>query len=546
MAEAKLNKVELLKQDKDGFDVLADLMRYSESGDFDAIDKGDREQRFKWFGVYQQKPNNGHFMLRMRLPGGQINPKQLKRLAELCEQYARGFSDITTRQTFQFHWLRIEDIKPVFEALGEIGLDSQFACGDVPRNVVSCPLAGVVKDEIIDSSKGVVDLASMYMAGGKAFSNLPRKFKTAMGGCSIHCHQPQINDVGLYGATSKSGEKGYGLLVGGGLSRTPHFGTPLGVFVKPEQVNDVCKAVAEVFREFGYREKRTRARLKFLVADKGGDWILEKVEERTGFKLERDADLQHPGAEHDDHIGIGEQQDGNYFVGIPIGRGRMSHTNMVDVARLAEQYATGDKRIRLTNKQNVLILDVPEANLAKLQEELTAVGLAPVAHQLRDTLISCTGSEFCNLAVVETKHRAGQVLKYLEENTKLDIPLFISFTGCPNACAQFQIADIGLTGTMAKHPTEINEKGKPVKIDGYNVLLGAGLGVDPKFGEVIAKQVPGSYIHLSLANLVNNYYETRVDGDESFQSWVGRTEPETLEAMILDPIAAEGAVELLA
>ncbi len=546
MPQIKRNKVELIKKEKDGFDVLQDLLKYSQEGDFDAIEKADREQRFKWFGVYQQKPNDGHFMLRLRLPGGQINPAQLAGIAKLCKKYARGFSDITTRQTFQFHWLTISDIKPIFQALASLDIDTQFACGDVPRNVVSCPLAGVIKNEIIDASNAVTKLADMYIAAGKQFSNLPRKFKTAIAGCPIHCHQPQINDIGLYGAISQKKEKGYGILVGGGLSRTPHFATPLGVFIKPQQVNPVSKALVEIFREYGYREKRTRARLKFLVADKGPDWILQKIEQKIKTKLLKDPSLQHPPAQHQDHIGTGQQQDGNYFLGIPIGRGRLSHKNMTDIANSAEKYAVNKKRIRLTNKQNILILDIPQKNLIHIQEQLAQAGLATKAHPLRDTLVSCTGSEFCNLAVVETKHRAGKVLDYLEKNTKLDRPLFISFTGCPNACAQFQIADIGLTGTIAKHPTKLNDKNKPLKVDAYNVLLGAGIGADPQFGEVIAKQIPATLIHLSIANIIDNYYKNRIDDQDAFQSWVSRTPPKTLQKLLQEPTQNPNAVELLA
>ena len=468
MTTGKVNKVEQIKQDKDGFDVLADLYRYSDSGDYDAIEAGDLEQRFKWFGVYRQKPNVGHFMLRIKIPGGQISPAQLRNISEVCDTYARGFGDITTRQTIQLHWLTISDIKPIFEKLADFGMDSQFACGDVPRNVVSCPLAGVAKHEIIDASQAVIDVAEMYKQGGKEFSNLPRKFKTSIGGCHIHCHQPQINDIGLYGVKRDSGEVGYGLLVGGGLSSTPHFGQPTRVFVKPDQVNDVCRAIAILFRDHGYREKRTRARLKFLIADQGWQWARDKIEEILGYSLEHDDNLQHPPAIHSDHMGVGEQKDGRYYVGVPIERGRWTARNMADVAKLSERFAQPDNdhepRIRLSTKQNLLILDVPKANVADLCQALEDVGLhPPAAHWLRDTLISCTGTEFCNLAVVETKHRAGRVLNWLEKNTQLDQPVMISFTGCPNACAQYQICDIGLTGIPAKDQQNLDENGKPKK-----------------------------------------------------------------------------------
>ncbi|MFA9478692.1 nitrite/sulfite reductase [Phycisphaerales bacterium AB-hyl4] len=542
----RVNKVEELKKAKDGYDVLKDLIAHSEAGDYDAISEDDVANRFKWWGVYRQKPNVGHFMLRIKIPGGQLNPAELNAIAELTDKYARGFGDITTRQTIQLHWLTTEDLKPIFEKLWAIGMTSQFACGDVPRNIVGCPLAGVLEDEIIDSAQHAVDIQNAFVEGKTEFSNLPRKFKPSIGGCKLHCHQPQINDFGFYGVKRENGEVGYGLLVGGGLSSTPHYGQPLRVFVKPEQVVEVAKAVCALFRDHGYREKRTRARLKFLVADQGWQWTRDKVEEILGYKLEHDDSLQHPPAVHSDHMGIGKQKDGNYYVGVPIERGRWTAKNMTDIARLAEQYGEGEKRIRLTSKQNVIFLDIPEANVEKLTKELDNVGLPPVAHSLRDSLVSCTGSEFCNLAVVETKHRAGRVLKWLEENTEIDVPIMISFTGCPNACSQYQIADIGLTGIPVVIKGEKDENGKPLKVDGYNVLLGATLGETPQFGEVIAKKVEGDKIHLALKALVDAYMADRVDEDETFKMWTARNEPEYLAKLITEPVESAEAVALTA
>jgi sulfite reductase beta subunit-like hemoprotein len=542
----RVNKAEELKKAKDGFDVLKDIIRYSEDGDYSAIPEDDAAQRFKWFGVYRQKPNTGHFMIRIRIPGGQLSPLQLKTISELTDQYGRGFSDITTRQTIQLHWLTTADLKPIFQKLWDIGMTSQFACGDVPRNVIGCPLAGVLDDEIIDSSQHALDIDKHFVETEHKFSNLPRKFKSAIGGCNLHCHQPQINDIGLYGVKRPSGDTGYGLVVGGGLSSTPHYAQPLRVFVKPDQVVDVCDAIATVFRDDGYREKRTRARLKFLVADKGWEWMRDRVEQVLGYQLEHDDTLRHPPAIHSDHLGIGRQKDGNFYVGVPIGRGRWTARNMADVAALAEKYATGNKRIRTTSKQNVILLDIPEASVAALEKELTDLGMPPVAHSLRTSLISCTGSEFCNLAVVETKARAGRILQWLEQNVDIDFPLFISFTGCPNACSQYQIADIGLTGIPVVLRDQKGPDGKPLKIDGFKVLLGAGLGVEPKFNELIAKKIPGDLIHLVIKNLIETFKDERIDEDESFQSWVTRSEPEYLQKLITEPTEATEAVMLQA
>ncbi len=543
----KLNKVEELKLEKDGYDVLADIIRYSEAGDYDAIEANDLEARFKWFGVYRQRPNVGHFMLRIKLPGGQLSPAQLRGIANLTDRYARGFADITTRQTIQLHWITIQDLKPIFQELDRLKLTTTFACGDCPRNVVSCPLAGVLKDETIDSAAITRQVSDYFVNSGREFSNLPRKFKVAIAGCSINCHLPHIHDIGFYGVKRPNGQEGYGLLVGGGLSSTPHFGQPLRVFVKPEQVAEVSRAVAVLFRDHGYREKRTRARLKFLVADKGWEWTRDRIEETLGYKLERDETLQYPVSSHADHMGIGVQKDGRHYLGIPIERGRWTATNMRTLADLSDKFATGDKRIRLTNKQNAILLDVPKENLAAISAALESAGLPPAAHRLRTTLISCTGTEFCNLAVVETKHRAGRVLRWLEENTPdLDQPVAISFTGCPNACAQYQVFDIGLTGIPVVLKGQKDADGKAIKVDGYNVLLGAGLGADPKFGEVIAKKIQGDKIHLALKGLLDAYVAQRADAEETFTAWVARTEPESLQQIIEAPVNAPDAVPLMA
>jgi sulfite reductase beta subunit-like hemoprotein len=544
MPEVKLNKLEKIKLDKDGYDILADLLRYSEQGDIAAVSDDD-STRFRWFGVYRQKPNDhGFFMLRIKVPGGQLNPLQLRTIAGLTQDHARGIGDITTRQDIQLHWVRLESLKPMLAALAEAGMTTQFACGDTPRNTVGCPLAGVAEKEVVDTAPLAKAISDLYLLAGKKVSNLPRKFKSSIGACPLHCHQPQFNDYGFYGVRRADGSVGFGLLVGGGLSDTPHFAQPLRVFVRPEQVLDVARAIIYLFRDHGYREKRGRARLKFLVADKGWQWTRDTIEQYLGYTLERDESLLQPPAMHADHMGLGRQKDGNYYVGIPIERGRLTARNMSDIADLADRFAVGPKRIRVTNMQNALILDVPQAHLDELTAALNAAGLPPHAHRLRASLLSCTGTEFCNLAVVETKHRAGRVLQYLEAHLPEDAQVTISFTGCPNACAQYQICDIGLTGTMAQDIPGPQGQGKPVKVEGYNVFLGGGLGTDPRFGEEVAKKVVADKIHLALENLIRHYLDERIDEDEKFRSWVGRSERAYLQKLIVDPTLAADAVAL--
>ena len=284
-----LTAQERIKQEKDGLDVIHDMYRYAQTG-FASIEEDDFE-RLKWYGVYRQKPkDSGYFMLRTKVPGGQLTGTQARKLSALAERYGRGFCDITTRQTVQMHWLRIEDMPAIFAELADVGITTSGACGDDTRNVLGCPLAGVDKDEIIDGTAQMWEV-SRALTNNRAFSNLPRKYKITISGCCIQCAQPDINDVGVFGLRKADGEAGFGMKIGGGLSAAPHMAQVLPVFLKPEQVWPVTEAVSIIFRDNGYRLKRSRARFKFLVADWGVERILAEVERLLGYGLERHDDF---------------------------------------------------------------------------------------------------------------------------------------------------------------------------------------------------------------------------------------------------------------
>ncbi|MDP9174122.1 MAG: nitrite/sulfite reductase [Planctomycetota bacterium] len=528
-----MSKNEHLKREKDGLDVWNDIFQYAKTG-FASIAESDFA-RMRWYGIYQQKPNEGHFMWRIKLPGGRLSPKQFREIGQIANDYGRGFGDVTTRQCIQLHWLTIESFPDCLDRIyNKVGLYTDFACGDTPRNNCSCPLDGVIKNQIIDLGDLVQGVSDMFRAGGKEFSNLPRKFKQSIAACPLHCHQPQINDISAFGVIRQRDgreERGLGVMVGGGLSSTPHYAQGLRVFVPQEkvqtQIPEIFRQVAHIFRDAdSLRYKRTKARLKFLVADKGWQWFRDELEKRLGYTLEHDDAIVNPrGALHTDHVGTGEQKDGLYYVGIPIERGRCTGDQMIAVANLTEKYGQpGKGQIRLSQKQNILIVNVPKENVDELSRELDAVGLAPHAPIWRESLISCTGTQFCNLAVVETKERAKSILEYLEREVDLDTPIMVSVTGCPNACSQYQIADIGLTGI----PSIYNG----LKQDGYNVLVGGCLGENPEFGQEIVKKVPAVLVHKVIAALVRNYKENRIvdeDGEaELFRDFVGRNEVEQL------------------
>jgi len=561
----KLNKVEAIKLAKDGLEVWSDIFRYA-AADAPRLDEskaaaflssgGTTEQlpaaarqaavpeedyvRMRWFGIYQQLPNNGYHMMRIRITNGFLTPEQFREISAISAQHGRGFGDITTRQCIQLHWLTLDAFADILPRLEKVGLVSKFACGDTPRNVVGCPMSGLLAAEIIDPTKVVHDVARMFLDGNKEFSNFPRKFKTSIAGCHLHCHQPQINDIGAFGVVRKNPatgaeERGYGIIVGGGLSTTPHIGQSLRVFVTEAQLPAVARGVAHIFRDHGYREKRIRARLKFLVADWGWQKFRDVLEQTIGFKLEHDDSITGPvHAPHTDHMGTGPQkQAGLNYVGIPIERGRITSQQMALVAELAEKHAArGNAQIRLSNKQNIILANIPTENLDGLVKELTAAGLPPHAPLWRTSLISCTGTQFCNLAIVETKQRAHGILKFLEEECQIDSPIFVSVTGCPNSCAQYQIADIGLMGVVC------NYKGVR-QTPAFQILLGGALGSDPKFATLTLKKVPADFIHKSIKGIADAYMQNRLDSDETFRQFLSRHTPAQLAAWLTIPEMAD-------
>lgn len=536
----KLNKVEAIKQAKDGLAVWDDIFRYAKTG-FASIPEDDFV-RMRWYGIYQQMPNNGHFMLRLRIPNGYLRPAQLREIAQIAKDHARGFGDITTRQCIQLHWLTIENFADILPRLERVGLVSKFACGDTPRNVVGCPLAGLLKDEILDARPAVAATNQMFLDGNKEFSNFPRKFKSAVAGCHLHCHQPQINDIGAFGVARKNPqtgeeERGFGIVIGGGLSTTPHIAQGLRVFIKPEQLPAVSRGIAHVFRDFGYREKRTRARMKFLVADWGWQKFRDELEKDLGFALEHDDSIVCPPlAPHTDHMGTGPQkQEGLSYVGIPIERGRITADQMFSAAYLAERFGgAGKAEIRLSNKQNLILANMPTEHLSSLTNELEAAGLSPHVPLWRTNLVSCTGTQFCNLAIVETKERAAKILKFLEEECEIDSPIMVSVTGCPNSCGQYQIADIGLMGVVC------NFRGQR-GTEAYNILLGGALGSEAGFAQLTLKKVPADFVHVAIKQIVDAYKANRTDENETFREFVRRHTPEQLSGWLKIPELAEVA-----
>ncbi len=543
-ADAKLPAIEHIKARKDGLDVLADIYRYAELG-FEAIEPDDLAL-FRWYGIYTQRSEasaasgapgpseetDGHFMLRIKFPNGIVTADQLRTVGRLAVRYGRGMGDITTRQNIQLHWLRIEDLPVVLDELNAVGLSFTQACGDVWRNVVGCPLAGVDGHELIDSRPLIEELERTFV-GDRRFSNLPRKFKVSVSGCLHRCAQHEINDIGLV-AVEKEGVVGYDVWVGGGLGASARMGRRLDLFVLPDEAAEVCRAITEIFRDEGNRTKRTRARIKFLVDEWGVERIRAEVERRLDRSYPTSVEPVDPVDPHRDHLGIHPQvQAGLYYLGATTLRGRFTGDQMIAVADIADRFGSG--ALRCTNRQNIVVLDVPDAQVDEAAASLRDVGLPTEASTFRRGVISCTGMEFCKLAIVETKERAAELIEHLERRVG-DVPgsLRINLNGCPNACAQYQVADIGLQGGIARLPD-----GR--RVQGFILHIGGRLGEDAGFARRVAsKAMPADDARYAVERIVRAYAGER-PADGTFAEWAAGQSDGRLAALAGVAVAREPA-----
>jgi sulfite reductase (ferredoxin) len=523
-----LNPAERAKRDDDGLNVRARIeSKYAVQG-FRSIDKADLRSRFRWWGLYTQRRQgvpggatatvepheveDEFFMLRIRIPGGQLTTEQLRAIAWCSERFGRDVADVTDRQNVQLHWIRIEDVPRIWAALESTGLSTQEACGDTPRVMLGCPLAGVDAHEILDATPWLLETERRYV-GDASFSNLPRKYKTSISGCRQQCAQHEVNDVAFVGVERPDGAVGFDLWVGGGLSTNPHIGKRLEVFVEPELVPDVWAAVTGTFRDYGYRRARNHARLKFLVADKGPEWFREVMEkEYLGFALP-DGNAPPPSSDaHRDHVGVFAQKDGCSYVGFAPKAGRIPGHQLRKVADLADRF--GDGRVRTTTQQKMVILGVEPEHAPDLVAALEDEDLSVRPSPFRKGLMACTGIEFCKLALTETKGRAMWLATELEERLPgFDEDVRIHVNGCPNSCARFQVADIGLMGAVQQRPDG-------TKGESFLVHLGGGLGEAGAFarkakGVRVFADESADYVETLLKR-----YRNRRNGHESFGAFV--------------------------
>ncbi|SDX29330.1 nitrite/sulfite reductase [Paenibacillus sp. CF384] len=509
---SKLNKFEFIKMEKDGLDVIRTIIdKYSKEG-YASIPEDDMN-RFKWAGVYEQKPREGYFMMRIRINTGILTSAQARAIASIGRDYGRDLIDVTTRQAIQYHWLKVEDLPDIFNRLEAVGLYSYEACGDCPRTIVGNPLAGIDRDELMDTRELVEQVNDFYLMN-RDFSNLPRKYKMSISSNIYNNAHAEINDIAFTPATKViDGEEviGFHVYVGGGLSAKPHLAKELDMFVRPEDVLKVSIGVTTIFRDFGYREKRHQARLKFLMADWGPEKFQEKLIEIIGeMPTAGESKIVGWNAVYYDGV-YPQKQEGLNFIGLNVPVGRTNSDELEQLADAADKF--GDGTIRTTMSQNIMLAGVPDDKVEEALQVPVLKRLSPNAKPFMSRTVSCTGNEFCNLAVVETKERARRVAEYLDERVELDEKIRIHFIGCPNACGQKHIADIGLQGALVKTPDGM--------VDAFDIAVGGILGPGAKFNESLKGRVKGDDLGGVLAQLLLFYKEDRESG-ETFHNFVKR------------------------
>jgi len=549
-----VNTVEEWKQEKHPLDVIEDVQEYAEGGlSFDEIEEraGDGEwERLKWAGLYSHGRQHGYFMMRTKVPGGYLTPEQAEVIGEVAEEYATApeeyggeeqnpvwgdaFLDITTRQDIQMHWIEVEDVPEIWDRYDEVGLTTIQGCGDSARNVLGCPAAGLDRHERFNAQP-VVDAVSEFFTENREYANLPRKFKMTITGCAEDCSQSQINDVGLTPARKRIGEEyyyGFHAKVGGGLSDGPRMASTMDVFVRPEDTVEFCRAVAQTFKELGDRSNRGVCRMRYLVQQMGPETFEAAVRDRCDVDLrERGEDLT--DGYRGDHVGVHDQKhDGLQYVGFNVIAGRMGGEEFVEAARAARKYGTEDASVRLATDQNFLITHVPAGEMGDLRDEPFARKYRLDPGPFSRGAVGCTGSEFCNYGIIETKQRVRRWAKALDR--RIDTPdelevVRMHMSGCSASCAQPQIADIGFRGeTVQLDDPEgtTNEEGDDI-VEGMDFGLGGSLGSDNEFLDWVETAVPVGAVVPALEELFDAFADERED-DERFYQWCRRVDNDRL------------------
>lgn len=505
---------------------------YAKQG-FDSIDKKDLRGRMRWWGLYTQREQGydgsftgdenidlleaKYFMMRVRCDGGALSTTALRTLGEISTEFARDTADISDRENVQYHWIQVEDVPEIWRRLDEVGLHTTEACGDCPRVVLGSPLAGESLDEVLDPTWAIDEIVRRYI-GDPAFADLPRKFKTAISGLQDVVHE--VNDVAFIGVNHPEHGPGLDLWVGGGLSTNPMLGQRVGAWVPLAEVPEVWVAVTSIFRDYGYRRLRAKARLKFLIKDWGIEKFREILEQEYLKRPLIDGPAPEPVQHPIDHVGVQRLKNGLNAVGVAPIAGRVSGSILTAVADLAQQ--AGSDRIRFTPYQKLVILDIADDKLDDLTAGLDALGLQTRPSHWRRNLMACSGIEFCKLSFAETRVRAQSLVPELERrlediNSVLDVPITVNINGCPNSCARIQIADIGFKGQMV-------DDGEGGTVEGFQVHLGGSLGLDSGFGRKLRQhKVTSDELGDYIDRVARNFVKHRVEG-ERFAQWAIRAD----------------------
>jgi sulfite reductase (ferredoxin) len=538
--ETKAQRVERLKHAKNAWEHFDEIRDFARKG-HSSIPPEWMGTYFRTWGVYTQGDGAGvvggtggegkstpYFMVRIRIPNGLLTSNQVRAVADIAERHARGVADITVRQNFQLHWVTIESLPDVLETLWHAGLTTTGACGDVARNITGCPVAGLDAEEIVDASPLALAI-DRELGGAAEFYNLPRKFKISITGCRHWCCYPEINDVALTATTRKKAggvETGFSLRVGGGLSADPHIALRLNAFVQWNQVVPVARGVAEIFRASDtLRQSREKARLKFLFLQQGwtADSFLDELQRKIGFSLDPAEAEDIPRDVQRDHVGIhAQKQPGLAYVGASVLRGRITPQQLRTAADLADRYADG--HIRTTTMQNLLIVNVPRRDAATVAHELEVAALPVQASVFARGTVACTGSEFCKLALTETKGFARWLTQELEERLPdFQEQLRLHITGCPNSCGQHWIADIGI-------------EGKKIKVDGrmvdaYYFCVGGSVGQFASIARPVGYRCAASDVPEAIERLLGEFNERREAG-ENLRQFLARHSNEDIRSIL--------------
>ena len=528
-----LNQVERWKLERHPLDVRdAVIERYAVEGAAAIQSVPGEMERLKWVGIYPQRQGGDAFMLRVKIPGGRLTSEQARVIGRIATEFAigpdpnpvfgNGFLDLTTRQDIQLHWIRIGAVPEIWRRLEDVGITTVQACGDSARNVLCCPVSGIDAEEVVHAYP-IAAAISAFFTGNREYANLPRKFKMSVTGCREDCAEAEINDIGLLPAQQVDGRLGFNVLVGGGLSDGPRMASDIDVFVEPGQAVELTRAVAQLFGELGNRENRWTARMRYLVQELGPEGFRAELVKRAAFPLA-------PAGEHltrhhrGDHIGVHPQRrPGHSYVGLNVTVGRMAGQDLIEIGRLAETY--GDGEIRLATDQNLILTDIPDDRLNALLAEPILKRYAPDPKPFERGVVACTGNEFCRFAIIETKARAVQWARYMDEHVAVpeNTPIRMHISGCSASCAQPQIADIGFRGETARADSRI--------VEGVDIGLGGSLGHDAAFIDWVEGAKPVADVPDALVRLTQRYLDERRDG-ERFHEWARRGPNDDLRTTI--------------